>query len=330
VELQAALRYDDYPEESKTSPKLAVRWSATPNFLVRGSYAESFRAPSLKQLYGNAEQGADTIASDEECIAAGAQPGCTIPAFFVTGGNPNLKPEKGKTYNLGFVYDVTNFSAGIDFWRIEKKDNISVPSVLTALQQGLTGRDEQGRLLVFTNLQNIAEAHSQGIDIDLRVRIPATPIGRVTLSNTGTYYDMIRTRGQGDEEWTYFTGLYPAVGQPRYRNVFVANAETGPWGFTAVHRYTHGFWDTDAGVSGSEPRPSSVRRVGSHDELDLQVSFMGIKRLRLDLGVKNVLDNEPPFSFTNASKNAYTQMGFAELYTNRGRFYYGTVRYEFR
>ena len=330
IEVQAAIRYDSYPDESATSPKVAARWAVTPNFLVRASYAESFRAPSLKQLFGNAEQGADTLSSPEECAAIGEAVGCTIPAFFVTGGNVGLKAEKGKTYNLGFVFDQNNFSAGIDFWRIEKEDNISVPSVLTALQGGLFARDAQGRLLVFTNLQNIAEAQSQGIDIDFRLRLGQTPIGRINLSNTGTYYDMIRTRGVGDTEWGYFTGLYPAVGQPRYRNIFMANIETGAFGFTAVHRYTHGFWDTDAGISGSSPRPATVRRVGSHDEVDLQVSFMGIKRLRLDLGVKNVFDNEPPFSFTNASKNAYTQMGFAELYTSRGRFYYGTLRYEFR
>ena len=327
IEVQAALRYDNYPEEDKVSPKVAARWALTPNFLVRASYAESFRAPSLKQLFGAAEQGADTLSSPEECAAIGEPTGCTIPAFFVTGGNRNLKPEKGKTFNLGFVYDVNTFSAGVDLWRIEKKNNISTPTVLTALQQGLTARDAQGRLLVFTNLQNFAEGQSQGVDIDLRLRVGATPLGRLTLSNTGTYYDFVRTRSGEGDEWGNFAGTYAT---PRYRNVFVANVESGAWGFTVAHRYTGGFWDTDAPSTDSEPRAANVRRVGSHDEVDLQVSFMGIKRMRLDLGVKNVFDNEPPFSFTNASKNAYTQMGFAELYTNRGRFYYGTLRYEFR
>jgi iron complex outermembrane recepter protein len=327
IEVQAALRYDNYPEEDKVSPKLAARWAVTPNFLVRASYAESFRAPSLKQLFGAQEQGADTISSPESCAAIGEPAGCTIPIFLVQGGNPGLRPEEGKTYNLGFVYDVNTFSAGIDFWRIEKENNISTPTTLSALQQGLFSRDAQGRLLVFTNLQNFAFADSQGIDIDLRVRVGNTAIGRVNLSNTGTYYDMVRTRGASNEEWGYFQGTYAT---PRYRNVFMANVERGPFGVTLAHRYTHGFWDTPNPATGSEPRPGTVRRVGSHDEVDLQVSFTGIRRLRLDFGVKNLLDNEPPFSFTNASQNAYTQMGFAELYTNRGRFYYGTLRYEFR
>ena len=326
IELQAALRYDSYPEESKTSPKIAARWAITPQFLMRASYSESFRAPSLKQLYGNAEQGADTLSSPEECAAIGEPTGCTIPAFFVTGGNPNLKPEKGRTYNIGFVYDVNTFSAGVDFWRVEKKDNITTPTVLTALEQGLTGRDEQGRLLVFTNLQNFAEGQSQGVDLDLRLRVP-TPIGRFSLINTGTYYDFVRTRSGADDPWGQFAGTYAT---PRYRNIFSVNWESGAWAAYATHRYTHGFWDTDAPSTSEEPRLANVRRVGSHDEVDVQVSFLGIKRMRFDLGVKNLFDNEPPFSFTNASKNAYTQMGFAELYTNRGRFYYGTVRFEFR
>ena len=44
----------------------------------------------------------------------------------------------------------------------------------------------------------------------------------------------------------------------------------------------------------------------------------------------NLLDNDPPFSLTNASNNAYTQMGFAELYTARGRYFYVTAKYAFR
>jgi iron complex outermembrane receptor protein len=50
----------------------------------------------------------------------------------------------------------------------------------------------------------------------------------------------------------------------------------------------------------------------------------------VDFGIRNLFDEQPPFSVQNASSNAYTQLGFAELYTSRGRFFFGSVRYKFR
>jgi iron complex outermembrane receptor protein len=328
VEVQGALRWDSYPGESKTSPKVALRWSPTKLLLFRGSYAQSFRVPSLKQLYGSSEQGAITIESESECAAIGQPYPCAIPAYQVSGANPNLKSEKGRTYNLGVVLDNGVFSTSLDFFRIEKKDDISEPSILTSLENGFIGRDAQNRLLVFTNLQNFAETQTQGFDVDARVRLGTTPLGNITLQNTATYYDFIRTRAVG-EEWAYYQRTYGAL-TPSFRNVFTATLETGAWAITGVHRFTGGFWDTDVASTASVPRPATVRRVGGHEEIDVQVSFMGIKRMRLDLGVKNLLDREPPFSRTNAGSNAYTQMGFAEFYTSRGRFYYGAIRFEFK
>jgi iron complex outermembrane receptor protein len=329
VEVQGALRWDSYPGESRTTPKVAVKWTPTKTVLLRASYAEAFRVPSLKQLYGSSEQGAITIESETECAAIGQPFPCAIPAYQVQGANPNLKSEKGRTYNLGFVLDTGVFSTSVDWFRIEKKDDISQPTILTALQNGFTGRDPtNNRLLVFTNLQNFAEAQTQGFDVDARVRVGATPVGNLLLQNNATYYQFIRTRAVG-EEWGYFQRTYGAL-TPSFRNVFTATLETGPWAFTAFHRFVGGFWDTDQPSTASVPRPATVRRVGGHEEIDAQVSFMGIKRMRLDLGVKNLLDREPPFSRTNAGSNAYTQMGFAEFYTSRGRFYYGAIRYEFK
>ena len=327
IEVQGAIRWDSYPGESKTSPKIAARWEPARNLLLRASYAESFRAPSLKQLFGNSEQGAATLESADECAAIGQPYPCSVPAFFVTGGNRNLKSEEGKTYNVGAVFDAGALSAAVDYWLIKKDNNITTPTILAALQGGFVGRDAQGRLLVFTNLQNIAQAESRGYDVDLKYRVGATSFGRIELHNSSTFYDYYRQKGIGEEEWSYYQGTYAT---PRFRNVFMATLETGPWAVTLTHRYVGGFWDTDQPSSRSEPRPATIRRVGGHEEIDAQLSFTGIRRLRIDFGVKNLLDRDPPFSAINAGSNAYEQVGFAPLYTSRGRFYYGTLKFEFK
>ena len=75
---------------------------------------------------------------------------------------------------------------------------------------------------------------------------------------------------------------------------------------------------------------SSTRYVGAYDETDISVKYTGFTGWELTGGVKNVFDRQPPFSVQNASSNSYTQMGFAELYTNRGRYFYGGLTYKFR
>ena len=77
-ELQGALRYDHYDTASQTSPKIAALWNPIPQLAFRASYTESFRMPSLKQLYGASEQGAANL-SDEECVLLGFPSGCGLP-----------------------------------------------------------------------------------------------------------------------------------------------------------------------------------------------------------------------------------------------------------
>ena len=65
-----------------------------------------------------------------------------------------------------------------------------VPTHQSAIEQGLFGRDptNPSRLLIFTNLQNTAEARNEGVDVDFRLRFPGTIVGNVTFRDTATYY----------------------------------------------------------------------------------------------------------------------------------------------
>jgi iron complex outermembrane receptor protein len=327
IEAQAALRYDKYPNASATSPKVAAKWSVTPALALRGSYARSFRAPVLKQLFGAQEQGAINITNPASCttlgIALNPDGTCDVSAFQVNGSNVDLQPEKGKTFNLGVVFEASrNVSASVDWWKINKTNNISSPTVTTAIEQGRFERDA-GRWLIFTNLQNIAERETSGVDVDARVRLPGTYLGNVSVRNLLTYYTTNKSRSSSADDWAEYNNTYAT---PRWRNGLNVTVENGPWTVGTTLRSVSGFWDTD------EPQPIApgTRKVGTHDELDLLVQYAGMKNLDLGVGVKNLLDKAPPFSLTNASNNAYTQMGFAELYTARGRFFYVTAKYAFR
>jgi iron complex outermembrane receptor protein len=289
---------------------------------VRGSYSESFRAPVLKQLYGAQEEGAITITSASQCALLGQPVPCTINAYQVNGANPNLKAEKAKTYNLGLIFEPSaNFSTSIDYWRLQKKDDISAPTITTALEQGrfeLRGP----RYYIFTNLTNIAERLNKGVDLDARVRVPGTAIGSLSFRNMTTYYISQKRQDSAAEPLKEYVNTYAT---PRWRNNFSVTSDMGPWAVTGVLRTVGGFYDSDEDLSVAR----TFNKVAAHEEVDLQTQYSGFKGLTLTGGIKNVLDKMPPFSAQNASDNTYTQMGFAELYNVRGRFYYVKLNYKF-
>ena len=325
LEGQLALRYDKYPNTSETSPKVAFKYTPMPALAFRGSYTESFKAPVLKQLFGAQEEGAGTVTDPEQCttlgIALNPDGTCEANIFVVNGSNPDLKPEKGRTYNLGAIFQVGSFGGSVDFWKIKKTDAISVPTVGTAIEQGLFARDGI-RTLVFTNLQNFAEIHTSGVDVDMQLRFPGTPIGNVTVREAGTYYFHQQTRTAAGDPFDEFNGTYAL---PRWRNVFIVSTDYGPWSGTASLRSVGGFWDTDEAF----PIPDGTRKVGSHHEVDIQGQYTGWKNLTLTGGIRNLFDRMPPFSNKNLTDNTYTQQGFAELYTVRGRFFYISANYKF-
>lgn len=327
VEAQAAVRYDKYPNASATSPKLGAKWDLMPELALRGSVSRSFRAPVLKQLYGAQEQGAITIVDPDQCGKLGvpleSDGSCQVGAFQVNGSNPNLQPEKGKNINLGLVFELLkNFNASIDWWKINKTNDISSPTLASAIDAGLYTK-QGARYYIYTNLQNIAERETSGIDIDARLRLPGTPIGNVTVRNLLTYYSTNKTKDSAGDDWAEFNGTYR---YPRFRNNLLFATETGPWTYAAAWKTVGGFWDTDLPY----PIASGTRRVGVHEEMDVQVQFSGLKDWEITGGIKNLFDRMPPFSKTNASDNQYTQLGFAELYSSRGRFFYLSAKYSFR
>jgi len=219
------------------------------------------------------------------------------------------------------VEPTSGASLSLDYWHIKKTGNITSPTIDTALDQGKWSRDPvTGRYLVFTNLQNFAESENSGIDLDGQFKKRIAGLGTLRMSDTATYYLHQRTRAEG-EEWAEYNGTYDTV---RWRNVFNIGLDRDNWSTTVAIRTTAGFADTD-----NASKAGTARRVPSHTETDWTGSYEPLKGLSLNGGIKNLFNVAPPFSFTNATNNLYSQEGFAELYSARGRFYYVGATYKF-
>src|SRR6185436_9868443 len=100
----------------------------------------------------------------------------------LVGGNPNLKPETGKSTTFGIVFTPwKDFSATIDYFNIKVKDTIAFVPAPTTLQQcyttgspvfcNLVRRDPTFQSLwlpgssVAANNVNIGQLKTSGIDV---------------------------------------------------------------------------------------------------------------------------------------------------------------------
>ena len=319
IEGQVAARYDHYDTAERVSPKAALKWRPVPGLLLRASYSESFKMPTLKQLYATIGQRPINL-TESQCTGVGLPPGCAgTPARVVTGSNPRLEPEIGRSVDVGFVADHGPVSLSVDVWRIDKENNIATPTVDDAIRQGFYRFETPGGWFVSQNLQNFARSRNAGVDVDARVRFSGTIVGDVTIRAAGTYTARQAVQTTAGSPWEEFSGTYA---KPRWRGILTATTERGAWTATALLRATSGFWDTvvPREQSGTLP-PDGLRYVGSHQELDLAFSYRAHRTLTLSCAVKNAFDSMPPFSASNATNGGFTQQGYAELYTARGRFF---------
>jgi outer membrane receptor protein involved in Fe transport len=90
---------------------------------LRGVMSRDIRAPNLSELYS-----ASTVANGTVTNPFLNGVGGTVQVQNVTAGNPNLKPEKAQTTEVGVIYQpdwLPGFSASVDYYRIYYTGGIS-------------------------------------------------------------------------------------------------------------------------------------------------------------------------------------------------------------
>ncbi|MDP4528612.1 TonB-dependent receptor [Alkalimonas delamerensis] len=216
LDLSLASRFSDYSTfGSEITSKAGVRWQLSSELLLRGSWAEGFRAPNIGELFGSAS-GFDAVLDDpcSEPSDASIQANCSalgVPASYVqpnpqigviTGGNRELQPESSTSHNLGFVYSPefasqTSWSERMDismsWYRHQLKGAIQALDAQTQLNlcvQSLSNdfcggiqRNALGAIDNFSNtLTNIGKIDTSGVDFDVSWLQPATDIGQLSVN----------------------------------------------------------------------------------------------------------------------------------------------------
>lgn len=127
VAAQVAVRHEQFKDFglSATTPKVALRWEVTPSLAVRGSWGESFLAPTASQARPyDPNEGCSEIFFGLDKITGGQLTG----GAGCSSGNPNLSPETSVMKNLGFTWEpsgaLDGLSLSLDYQTIEYTDRI--------------------------------------------------------------------------------------------------------------------------------------------------------------------------------------------------------------
>lgn len=142
-DLNLAARADKYDKDSssigtRVTPSVKFEWRPVDNFLLRGGYSESFRAPDLVQVYSRTGF-YSTVTDLYSCWQGLGSPNsfnavdeCVGTQIFARRlgpgevGNEPLKDETGDTRWAGFVYDITDdLSFQLDWQKVTLEDRVA-------------------------------------------------------------------------------------------------------------------------------------------------------------------------------------------------------------
>ncbi|WP_377315629.1 TonB-dependent receptor [Rhizorhabdus histidinilytica] len=120
--LTAAVRHEDYQDfGTTTNPKLGLLWEPLSGLALRGSWGTSFRAPSSKEITDPLQ-----AVTTQYVNAAGGR----TSVLSLSGGNPNLKPEKAQAWTLGASWSppASGFRVELNWFHTRFSDRIGRPA----------------------------------------------------------------------------------------------------------------------------------------------------------------------------------------------------------
>ena len=344
MEVDLAGRYDHYEGVGRTfNPKASIRWQPIESLLFRASAGLGFRAPTLNDLFQPAVNGITTNGQRDRvrCPTGLATIDCSTQFVTVAGGNASLKPEKSKSQTVGVVFEPTkDYSIGVDGFYVAVKDTIR-PAFTTAqilldpvrfssfIVRGAPDGNASGAGPILGILQqnvNAGRTNVSGIDLDLKGRVYSTPADKVTLRLDGTYFTRYDVQNVLDGSFAtqINTPINGGIGVVlRWRHVASATFDHGPFALTFQNNYQVGYRDV---LTSLQPGTATTGSVGSYTTWDAQLSYTGIKALKLTLGVKNFADKDPPYTNYGGGFVGGYDLSYADV---RGRFVYGTASYKF-
>lgn len=289
--LSLAGRYSDYGRfDPATTGKVGLRWKPAEELLVRGSWSQAFRAPSVIDLYLGESDGYPQL--DDPCVGAAAgsveEANCNAEGVNTTtaqqnspqiltrfGGNPDLEPETATSITGGFVYSphfAPDLNLTLDYYRIEAEDfisNIAPDFILESCYQ--TERSDGARPVtcdyvirsgngtieyIKSPTFNFAKVETSGIEFNADYSLSTDGYGLFKFVFDASYllaYDQFTPNADGSSTEEHYAGVNSGdTPFPRLKFNTTLSWARGAWSASWTSRFIyHTFEDCNDGFAPS-------------------------------------------------------------------------------
>lgn len=321
----AALRNEHYSDVGQTTnPKVGFTWTLVPGLSARASYGRSFRAPSIAEAnFKSSGYGINiNTAYPDPLSPTGVSNGISI-----VGGNPDLKPERSRTFTYGVDWRppaISGLSLSGTYFDIDYRDQIADIVNSSVLQSSfysayVTRNPTPAQInaalnfggsplpinmgvlpstvsfIVDARRHNLGETIMKGFDFEASYRI-MTDHGDWTLQTSGTRLTKLEVSAAPGAP------MIDALGRINRASKFRARAgigyRSGPISAQLSANYTTSYLNDL--VSGVGAAPYKIR---SNTTYDLFAAYsLGdvgvVKGGRIALSINNLFDRDPPHSNT--------------------------------
>ena len=361
----AAVRFSDYSTIGHTKAwRWGLDWAIDDNIRLRGTMSSAVRAPNIDELYSGQAQNffvvTDPCSATQlknapnpavrtaNCQALGVPQGWESTSGSTVGGvsgsNPRLGPETGKTWTAGFVFTpqfLPGFGVTMDYWNIRLNNAISAPTGTQVIDQcvdnpGGVGnvycagalRDPATHELVFINSinQNISALSTSGVDIGMYYSRDLGP-GKLRVNANATRVFLYTEHPFQDDPAIVYQDN-GTLGFPKWKATVSTSYAVNNWTFNLRTRYFSPMLRVSNESYASNPTQTTPISAGNGFYNDLNLSYKVRNAdgkdtgLEIYAGINNIADRDPPV-------NLFGTTFESALYDTIGRSYYAGFNYKF-
>jgi iron complex outermembrane receptor protein len=325
LEVNGAVRYESYGGTlgATTNPRVSVRYKPFEWLTFRGSAGTTFRAPSQNILVPGA-------------FSRGLVNFTSIGVYrpVDTYNNPNLKPETANTYNVGAVVEKGGFTASIDYYKFQFKNEITTEvgtTLLAAMFPSALGNAGHCGDAAYADLQSrfnfgglsCGLSNFVGVSRANWINGPSVDTSGIDFSAQYTHEIFggnVSFGGDATYLIDYKRGAVISPFLPSAGNVNVLEAPLNRAGLSEliVRFYSYPKWKANAfvnytrgplnarwtiriiGATSDQDHPvtGGFASVDNNVEHDLTLQYQGTWQTTWTLNVRNLLDAAPPFVFS--------------------------------
>lgn len=373
LELSARGRYSDYSLKAVKGVYTysgSVLYKPVSGLTLRGEYQRAVRAPSVAELFAGQGQSfpaandpcSDRVPSSQNATVNALCQATGVPAAAVftrvvqpttqietlTGGNPDLQEEVGKTLTFGAVFTpefIPNFSLTVDYYRIKLEGAISVlggsaANVINlcynvvqnaaspfckAITRQPSGNIQQIRVLN----ANIGAIERRGIDFQADYSLPldfgiADNSSKLRFQLTGSWLDVFNITPVAEipTDVNLCKGTFGSTcgePDPAWKFTFRTSYSSGPLALNVRWRWIGGTKDDRTVFRNVDPATLPFPKIKAYSYFDLSGTFKVGERLALTAGIDNLLNKDAPLLGSAASLNANT---YPDTYDTLGRKFF--------